>query len=168
MTLTKLLWVCTCVFMIFLSLCFLRLLNILGSEVDILIRWVSAISLILLGVFVGVFISKKQMQVRAMLIPFLLFALGFLAAPFVVVGVLMLVENTFSIRINPLIFGMSIAVYLLLYMGLWFWLKRKGRVKFRNNEQFTILTADRYQFDSFNRRFISMVPKIKAKQRCVF
>jgi uncharacterized membrane protein len=69
-----------------------------------------------------------------MLIPFLLFALGFLAAPFVVVGVLMLVENTFSIRINPLIFGISIAVYLLLYMGLWFWLKRKDRVKFRNNE----------------------------------
>ena len=130
MTLTKLLWVCTCVFMISLFLLFLRLLNVLGSEADIFIRWVSAISLILLGVFVGVFISKKQMPVRAMLVPFLLFPLGFLAAPFVVVGVLMLVENASSIRINPIMFGIGITVYLLLYMGLWFWIKKKGVVKF--------------------------------------
>jgi len=110
------------------------MLNILGCEADILIQWVSGISLILLGVFVGVFISTKQMPMRAMLFPFLLFALGFLTAPFAVVGVFTLVENAFSIRINPTIFGISITVYLLLYMGLWFWLKKKGKVKFGNNE----------------------------------
>lgn len=134
MTLTKLLWACTCVFLIFLSLRSLRMVNVLGSEVDILIQWFSAISLILLGVFLGVFISKKPMQVRVMLIPFLLFTLGFLAAAFVVVGVLILVENAFSIRINPIMFGICITIYLFLYMGLWFWLKKKGKVKFRNNE----------------------------------
>ena len=133
MTLTKLLWACTCAFMVFLSLRVLRLLNVIGSEADVLIPWVSTISLILLGVFVGVFISQKKIQVQAMLVPFLLFVLVFLAAPFVGVGVLMLVENAFNIRLNPLIFGISITVYLLLYMGLWFWLKKKGIVKFADD-----------------------------------
>jgi hypothetical protein len=133
MSLTRLLWICTFVFFVFLSLWSLRLLNILGSEADILMQWASGINLILLGVFVGILISKKQIRVRAMLIPFL-FALGFLAAPFVLVGVFVLVENAFSVRINPAIFGISIAVYLLLYMGLWFQLKKKGKVKFKNTE----------------------------------
>jgi hypothetical protein len=53
--------------------------------------------------------------------------LGFLAAPFVGIGVLMLFENLgFD---NPAIFGVSIAAYLFLYMGLWFWLKKKGIFK---------------------------------------
>ena len=109
-----------------LLLRFLRLLNILGNEADIFIRWVSAISLILLGVFVGVFISKKPMQVRVMLAPFLLFASGFVAAPFVIVGMFMLIENAFNTRISQIIFGIGIVVYLLFYMGLWLWVKRKG------------------------------------------
>jgi hypothetical protein len=69
-----------------------------------------------------------------MLIPFLLFALGFLAAPLVAAGLLILVENALSIRLTPPIFGISITVYLLLYMGLWFWLKKKGIVRFKNSE----------------------------------
>ncbi|MEM1552571.1 MAG: hypothetical protein QXS01_02855 [Candidatus Bathyarchaeia archaeon] len=64
-----------------------------------------------------------------MLVPFLLFAMGFLAAPFVIVGMLILVENALSTRINPIMFGIGIAVYLLLYMGLWFLVKRKGIVR---------------------------------------
>lgn len=129
MTLTKLLWICACVFTAYLFLLFLRLLNVLGSEVGVFIRLVSSISLILLGVLVGVFISKKQIRVRAILVPFLLFALGFLAAPFIIIGALMLIENAFSTRINPIMVGIGIAVYLLLYMGLWFWIKRKGMVR---------------------------------------
>jgi hypothetical protein len=58
-----------------------------------------------------------------------LFASGFLAAPFVMVGVLMLIENAFNTRINPIMFGIGITIYLLLYMGLWFWIKRKGMVR---------------------------------------
>jgi hypothetical protein len=41
----------------------------------------------------------------------------------------MLIENAFSTRINPIMVGIGIAVYLLLYMGLWFWIKRKGMVR---------------------------------------
>jgi hypothetical protein len=127
MNLAKLLWICTFAFMVCLSLLLLRLSNVLGSEFDILIRWVSAISLILLGVFVGTLIVQKQIRVRALLLPSLLFALGFLAAPFVGIGVLMLFENLgFD---NPVIFGVSITAYLFLYMGLWFWLKRNGIFK---------------------------------------
>lgn len=127
MNLTKLLWACTFAFLIFLSLLLLRLSNILGSEADISIQWVSAISLILLGVFIGTLISQKHIQVRAILIPTALFALGFLAAPFVGIGVLMLFEN-FGFNM-PAIFGVSLVVYLLFYMGLWFWLRKKGIFK---------------------------------------
>jgi len=57
------------------------------------------------------------------------FSSGFLAAPFVIVGVFMLIENALNTRINLAMFGIGIVVYLLLYMELWFWLKRKGMVK---------------------------------------
>jgi hypothetical protein len=52
-----------------------------------------------------------------------LFALGFLAAPFAGIGVLMLFENLGLD--NPLIFGVSVTAYLFLYVELWFWLKKK-------------------------------------------
>jgi len=134
MSLRKALWIFVCAFTVSLFLCFLRLFHVLGSEADILIRWVSTVSLILCGVFIGVFVSEKQIRVRGMLVPFLLFALGFFAAPFVGVGVLMLVETfNLSTGIEPMIFGGSIVVYLLLYMGLWFWLKKKGIFTFEKN-----------------------------------
>ncbi len=128
MSLTKLLWAWTCVFIVVLSLWFLRLLNILGSSTDILTQWISAISLVLCGVFVGVFISEKKIRVQAMLVIHLfLFALGFLVAPFVGIAVLMVIEN-FGFD-TPAIFGASVTVYLLAYMGLGFWLKKKGILK---------------------------------------
>jgi len=127
MNLTRLLWICTFAFVVCLSLLLLRLSNVLGSEFDILILSVSAISLILLGVFVGALTSQKHIRVRAVLSPSLLFVLGFLAAPFVGVGVLMFFENLgFD---NPVIFGVSITAYLFLYMVLWFWLRKKGVFK---------------------------------------
>jgi len=123
----KSLWAFVCAFTVFLLLWFLRLFHVLGSEADVLIRWVSTVSLILCGVFIGVFISEKQIRVRRILVTFLLFTAGFFAAPFVGVGVLMLVEMfNLSRGIEPIIFGGSVVVYLLLYMGLWFWLKKKG------------------------------------------
>ena len=123
MDLAKLLQVCAFALMVYLSLLLLRLYNVLGSEFDILMQSVSAISLILLGVFVGALISQKKTRVQALLLPYILFVLGFLAAPFVGIGVLMLFENLgFD---NPVIFGVSITAYLFLYMGLWFWIRRK-------------------------------------------
>jgi len=110
--------------MVYLFLLLLRLTNFLGNDFDILIRWGSVISLILLGAFVGALISQKQIRVRTVLLPSLLFALGFLVAPFVGIGVLMFFENLgFDI---PAIFGVSITAYLMLYMGLWFYLKKRG------------------------------------------
>jgi hypothetical protein len=124
MNLAKLLWVCTFAFMVYLSWLLLRLSNVIGSEFDILVQSVSAIGLVLLGVLVGALFSQKQIRVRLVLLPSLLFVLGFLAAPFVGIGVLMLFENLgFD---TPAIFGVSITAYLLLYMGLWFYLKKKG------------------------------------------
>jgi hypothetical protein len=75
-------------------------------------------------------LSEKKIQIRPTIPFFIIFTAGFFAAPFVAVGVLMLAANfAFSRGIEPLIFGGSITGYLLLYMILWFWLKKKGVVQ---------------------------------------
>jgi len=133
MSLTKSLYVFVIGFTVFLfSFWFLRLFNVLGSEYEIMIRWVSTIGLILCGVFIGFLVSEKRIQARWKFVPLLLlFISGFFAAPFVGVGVLMVVSMfSFSRGIEPMIFGGSITGYLLLYMGLWFWLKKKDIFKF--------------------------------------
>jgi len=109
---------------------FLRQFNILGSEYDILTNWVSTIGLILLGVFIGILISEKKIQIRPMITFLIVFTAGFFAAPFVTVGIIMVATMfPFSRGIELLIFGGSITGYLLLYMLFWFWLKKKGIVK---------------------------------------
>ncbi len=85
----------------------------------------------LFGVSIGIAISEKKVQVRGMIAFLLIFSAGFLAAPFVGVGILMVASMfPFSRGIEPIVFGGSITGYLLLYMGLWFWLKKKGIFKF--------------------------------------
>ena len=130
MSLRKTVWLSACVLTVFI-LWFLRLLNILGSEYDLLIRWVSTISLLLIGIIIGTSISEKKIQVRGMLASLLLFLVGFCATPFVVVGVLMVASMfPFSRGIEHIIGGVSGMGYLVLYMGLWYWLKKKGIFKF--------------------------------------
>lgn len=127
LSLTKSLWVSVSAFIVLLSLWFLRLLNVLGSEFDIVIGWVSTISLILCGVFIGLLISERRIQARWKLVPLVLFIVGFLAAPLFGVGLLMLLNRfSFSRGIEPVIFGGSITGYLLLYMGFWLHLKEKS------------------------------------------
>jgi hypothetical protein len=105
---------------------FLRLFNVLGSEYDIFIRWVSTIGLIVLGISVGILISEKKIEIRPMITPFILFAIGFFVAPFFAVGILTLASNfPLSRGIEPLIAGGSIIGYLSLYMVFWFWLNKK-------------------------------------------
>jgi len=131
--LIKSLWAFAGAFAVFLLLWLLRLLNVLGSGFDIVVRWVSTIGLILCGVFIGLLISGNRIQARWKFVPLLLFVVGFFAAPFVGVGVLMFVGIfSFSRGIEPMIFGGSITGYLLFYMGFWFWLKKNGIVKFRD------------------------------------
>ena len=132
MSLREALWASVCALLLFILLWFFRLFNILGSEYDILIRWVSAIGLISLGIFIGILISEKKIQIRPMITFLILFTTGFFAAPFVAVGILMLASIfPFSRGIEPLIFGGSITGYLLLYMLFWFWLQKRGIVKIR-------------------------------------
>lgn len=131
MSLRGALWASTFAFLLLMLLFFLRLFNLLGSEYEILIRWVSAVCLILLGIFIGILVSEKKIQIRPMITPFIFFALGFFMAPFVAVGISMLLSNfPFSRGIEPLIVGGSVIGYLSLYMLFWFWFnKKKGIFK---------------------------------------
>jgi len=124
--LAKALWASASALWILILLWFLRRFNVLGTEFDILVNWVSAIGLILLGVFVGLLISEKKIEIRPKIAFPFVFTAGFFAAPFVAVGMLMLTSNfSFSKGIEPLIFGGSITGYLLLYMLFWLWIRKR-------------------------------------------
>ncbi len=108
-------------------------LSVLGRKFEIVVRLLSTIGLILCGVFVGVLMSEKSYRVRWKIVPLSLFVAGFFAAPFIGVGVLMFAKMLpVSRGIEPVIFGGSITGYLLSYMGFWYWLQRKGAMKFRD------------------------------------
>jgi len=127
MSLREALWASTCALLLLILVWFLRFFNILGSEYDILIKWVSTAGLVMLGIFIGMLIPEKKIQIRSMITFTILFAAGFFAAPLVATGILMLVNNFFfSKGFEPLIFGGSIIGYLLLYMLFWFWLKKRN------------------------------------------
>lgn len=130
MSLGGALWASIYALLLLTSLWFLRFFKILGSEYDILIRWVSTAGLVILGIFIGILVSEKKIQIRSRITFTILFAAGFFAAPLVATGILMFASNfSFSKGFEPLIFGGSIIGYLLLYMLLWFMLKKRGVFK---------------------------------------
>ena len=57
------------------------------------------------------------------------FLVGFFAALFVRVGVLMLVDVFNFKGIEGIVFGGSIVGYLFFYIGFWLWLKKKSSCK---------------------------------------
>ena len=135
MGLKEALWASTFILLFSMAFWFLRFLNILGSEYEIFIRWISAVGLIILGIFLGMLISEKKIQMRSMITSSILFAAGFFAAPFVAMGILMLASSfSFGRGMEPLIFGGSVTGYLLFYVLLWLWLK-KGYRKNRRKER---------------------------------
>jgi hypothetical protein len=73
-------------FVIYLVLLMLSLLGFIGAEYDILVRWVSVISLVLMGVFVGMLISEKKIPVKTALVNLLVVLVGLALVP-IVLGV---------------------------------------------------------------------------------
>ena len=70
--------------------------------------------------------KMKKVDIRRSITFFLLFAMGFVLAPFVGVGMLVILETLSLVGSERIVFGGSVVVYLLLYMGLWFRLRSKG------------------------------------------
>jgi hypothetical protein len=130
------LWASVSALWLLIILLLLREFNALGNEYDVLINWVSAFGLILLGVFAGILISEKKIHIRSTIVFLVVFATGFFAAPFIAVGILMAFSGfSLSSGTEALIFGGSIVGYLLLYMLFWFWLRKKGVVKLGKTDQ---------------------------------
>jgi len=70
-------------------------------------------------------LARKTNRVRRVM-AYLLFSAGFLMAPFVGVSILLIRDALLSDRgYAGVIFGGSVVTYLLLYMGLWLWLKKQ-------------------------------------------
>jgi len=120
-------WVAVISFLVLMLLQFARLFNVVGSEYDLLIRWISTISLILVGIFVGILISKKKIPINDALISLVLTIFGFLLIPTVIV-IASPIVSTFPLSLEA---KMAIAGILsigswLLYIGFLFWLRKKG------------------------------------------
>lgn len=112
--------------MALLSLWILRLFRVVGSIFDLVIGLGSLIALVLFGVILGVLISKKGIRLHRFVVFIIVFAAGFFAAPFVGIAVLMAASGvSLGIGFEPIIFGGTVVVYLLLYMLLWFWLQKR-------------------------------------------
>lgn len=116
-----------------LGLAFANSFFSLGVEGSILVRILSALNIVcpvlIVGVPTGMVISEKKIQVRRVM-AYLLFLAGFLIAPLVGVSILVILDALLIDGINGgLIFGGSVVTYLLLYMGLWFRLKKRGGIK---------------------------------------
>ena len=68
--------------------------------------------------------KMKRVDVRRSIPFFLLFAFGFVLAPFTGVGRLILLETLSIAGSEGIVFGGSVVVYLLLYMGFWYRLRK--------------------------------------------
>ena len=125
----KVAWAVLIIFIVFTLLYLFRLFNLIGSEYDLLIRWVSTISLMITGVFVGILISEKRIPAKTALINLLLVIFGLALIP-IVTGISATILNTFPLTMETKMvatFILSVSCGLL-YFGLyiWYWY-RKGK-----------------------------------------
>jgi hypothetical protein len=121
----KVAWLISVAFISILLYLFI-LLNVIGSQYEILIRWISTISLMISCVLVGMLISEKKIPVKTALIDFGLVAFTFLLVP--VVGYISItVVNMFPLTVEVKIAITFVASVSsgLLYMGLLFQYQRK-------------------------------------------
>jgi len=110
-----------------LSLWILELLGIVGTEVDILIRWLAAASTLLLGIFLGVMIGRNRLNLRETIVNMVLGVIVFPVSP--IVGMFIAVSLPPTLSGNPIVFGIFVAGLPLFVLGFLFWLRRKGFFK---------------------------------------
>lgn len=70
-------------FIIYMVLQLISLFNFVGNEYDILVQWISVISLVLMGVFVGILVSEKKIPAKTALVNLLLVLVGLTLIPIV-------------------------------------------------------------------------------------
>jgi hypothetical protein len=128
MSLRRTLWAFTSLGTLSISLWLLRFLGIIGSEVDILLNWLSIVVLVLFGVFMGITISEKKVSVKEAIINLLLVAILFPLSP--IVGLTIAQALPFSRQQLPIAVGVFTSGFAFLYLGLLFWLRKKGFLKF--------------------------------------
>ena len=110
-----------------LSLWILELLGIVGTEVDVLIRWLAAVSTLLLGVFLGIMIGRNRLNLRETIVNMVLGVIVFPVSP--IVGMFIAVSLPPTLSGNPIVFGIFVAGLPLFVLGFLFWLRRKGFFK---------------------------------------
>lgn len=126
MQLRKAAWVASIGFMVFIVLRLLNLFNFIGSEYDLLIQWVSTISLVLTGILVGILVSEKKIPAKSALINLLLVLFGLALIP-IVTGISATFLNIFPLAMETKVivtFILSVSCGLL-YMVLFIWYRKR-------------------------------------------
>jgi hypothetical protein len=123
----KVAWLISVFAFVSIMLYLFRLLNVIGSEYELLIRWISTISLMITGVLVGILISEKRIPAKTALIDLVLVIFGLALIP-IVTGVSATILNSFPLTMETkLIVTFILSVSCgLLYMGVYFWYRKRS------------------------------------------
>jgi hypothetical protein len=109
-------------FVVFMFLNFLRLFNLIGNEFELLIRWVSTISLLLTGILVGILILDKKINVKTALINLVLVIIGLALIP-ILTGIIATIVNPFPFAIETKLVVTFILPASIGLIYLWFFIR---------------------------------------------
>jgi hypothetical protein len=109
-------------FVVFMFLNFLRLFNLIGNEFELLIRWVSTISLLLTGILVGILILDKKINVKTALINLVLVIIGLVLIP-ILTGIIATIVNPFPLAIETKLVVTFILPSSIGLIYLWFFIR---------------------------------------------
>jgi hypothetical protein len=119
----RILWAFISVGTFSLVLWILRVLGIVGVEVDLLSRWLAIVSSILFCIFVGIAIAGKKLSIRGAIVNLLL-TLILLFSP--IIWVIIAVNFHASIQIMLIVVMAFSGGFALFFLRLIYWLRSKG------------------------------------------
>lgn len=110
----------------------LSLLGFVGAEYDLLVRWVSVVSLVVMGIFVGMLISEKKISVKTGLVNLLVVLVGLALVP-IVLGVSATLLNTTNLATETkmmIAFLLSTGSGMAYFLVFIFYSKRRLHASF--------------------------------------
>lgn len=130
MSLRKVLWVFVTFGSLFMFLWFLRFLGVVGSTIDILIRWLAIIDLILFGISIGFAAEERKINAKGIVVNLLLALTVVFLSPMIGITTALGIGNILSLNFQAVII-MSATVsgfFGLLFILFVYWLRRKGHL----------------------------------------
>lgn len=117
------------IFISFISFTMLQLLNLfnfIGNEYDLLTQLVSTISLVLIGIFTGIVVLKKQISSKNALLGMIFVIFGIALIPIItLISVTVLNSLLLSMEIKLVATWILSVSFGLIYMSFLIWYRKK-------------------------------------------